>query len=142
MRAVPLLLVGVVGLLVTAMVRHDGTAVDPYPTVHANDNRLPAGVLVDGVLHVDLEVTEGRWYPESVDGPSVTVAAIGEVGKGPEIPAPLLRVTEGTPIQIRLANTLDTALMAAAMSQAGEVELARELMQEEEEEEQDERRID
>jgi len=83
----------------------------PYPTVHPNDNRLPAGRLVDGVLQLDLEAIEARWYPESVDGPSILVAAIGEVGKGPEIPAPLIRVREGTAVRVRLRNTLDTTLM-------------------------------
>jgi DNA-binding NtrC family response regulator len=41
----------------------------------------------------------------------------------------------------KLKRTVDTAFMASAMAQAGEVELARELMKEEEEE-QDERRTD
>ena len=87
------------------------TADDPgYPTVHPNDNRLPAGTMVDGVLHLDLEIRQARWYPEAVDGPSVVVPAIAEVGQGPEIPAPLIRVREGTMIAIRLSNPLDTAL--------------------------------
>jgi len=82
-----------------------------YPTIHPNDNRLPAGTMVDGVLRLDLEIREGRWYPEAIDGPSVVVPAIAEVGHDPEIPAPLIRVREGTPIAIRLTNPLDTALM-------------------------------
>lgn len=88
------------------------TADDPgYPTVHPNDNRLPAGTMMDGVLHLDLEIRQARWFPESVDGPSVVVPAIAEVGQGPEIPAPLIRVREGTTIAVRLSNPLDTALM-------------------------------
>lgn len=56
-----------------------------YPTIHPNDNRLPAGTMVDGVLRLDLEIREGRWYPEAMDGPSVVVPAIAEVGHDPEI---------------------------------------------------------
>ncbi len=90
---------------------------DPtYPTVHPNDNRLPAGTMVDGVLHLDLEIRQARWYPEAVDGPSVVVPAIAEVGQGPEIPAPLIRVREGTVIAIRLSNPLDTALMVYGLT--------------------------
>jgi len=90
---------------------------DPaYPTVHPNDNRLPAGTMVDGVLRLDLEIREGRWYPEAIDGPSVVVPAIAEVGQGPQIPAPLIRVREGTPISIRLSNPLDTTLMVFGLT--------------------------
>jgi FtsP/CotA-like multicopper oxidase with cupredoxin domain len=87
-----------------------GAPEDPSATIHPNDNRLSAGRMVDGVLHLDLETTEARWFPESVDGPSIVVAAIREVGKGPEIPAPLIRVPEGTTIAVRFRNTLDTTL--------------------------------
>ncbi len=90
---------------------------DPaYPSVHPNDNRLPAGTMVDGVLHLDLEIRQARWYPEAVDGPSVVVPAIAEVGQGPEIPAPLIRVREGTVIAVRLSNPLDTALMVYGLT--------------------------
>jgi FtsP/CotA-like multicopper oxidase with cupredoxin domain len=93
------------------------TVDDPgYPTVHPNDNRLPAGTMVDGVLHLDLEIRQARWFPEAVDGPSVILPAIAEVGQGPEIPAPLIRVREGTMIAIRLSNPLDTTLMVYGLT--------------------------
>jgi FtsP/CotA-like multicopper oxidase with cupredoxin domain len=72
--------------------------------------------MVDGVLHLDLEIRQARWYPEAVDGPSVIVPAIAEVGQGPEIPAPLIRVREGTTIAIRLSNPLDTTLMVYGLT--------------------------
>ena len=101
-----------VGVLVDQNSGHQET----YPTVHANDNRLPAGTMVHGVLRLDLEIREGRWYPEAVDGPSVVVPAITEVGQGPQIPAPFIRVPEGIPIAVRLTNPLDTALMVYGLT--------------------------
>ena len=47
-----------------------------------------------------------RWYPESPTGPFVDVAAIGEEGKQPQIPAPLIRVPNGTRIVATIRNTL------------------------------------
>jgi hypothetical protein len=34
----------------------------------ANDNRTPAGQLKNGVLNLQLELREGRWYPEDERG--------------------------------------------------------------------------
>ena len=76
------------------------------PTVQANDNRNPAGVLNNGVLTVHLVVGMARWYPEASDGPYVDVPAIAEEGKAPQIPAPLIRVPTGTIIDATIRNTL------------------------------------
>ena len=76
------------------------------PTVSANDNRKPAGLLSNGVLTVHLIVGMARWYPEAQDGPYVDVPAIAEEGKAPQIPAPLIRVPVGTIIDATIRNTL------------------------------------
>ena len=79
----------------------------PLPAVRANDNRLPAGVLQDGVLTIRLVVQMARWYPEAEDGPSVAVAAFAEESGPPEIPGPLIRVPQGTTIVASIRNALN-----------------------------------
>lgn len=64
--------------------------------VHANDNRVAAGTRVGDTLRVRLSAVRARWYPESDSGPSVVVIALAEDGKAPQIPGPMIRVSEGT----------------------------------------------
>lgn len=78
----------------------------PPGPIAANDNRLPAGTLRADTLTLSLELRVGRWYPDADDGPSVEVQALGEVGRPLQIPSPLIRVPEGTVLQVTLRNTL------------------------------------
>jgi FtsP/CotA-like multicopper oxidase with cupredoxin domain len=81
------------------------------PGVLPNDNRVPAGRLRGDTLELNLEIRLATWYPEADSGPGVDVAAFAEVGKAPSIPAPLIRVTEGTTIVARIRNLLpDSAI--------------------------------
>jgi manganese oxidase len=77
----------------------------PEPIL-ANDNRVPAGELRDGVLSLRLELRPGIWRPEGEDGEAIPVYAFGEVGKPLQVPAPLVRVPEGTLIEVSVRNTL------------------------------------
>ena len=79
---------------------------DPLPEVVANDNRVPAGRLRDGVLTLDLVAKMARWCPEASDGPSAEVPAFAEEGKAPTIPGPLVRVPVGTRIRLSVRNAL------------------------------------
>ena len=81
------------------------------PMVEANDNRTPAGTLKDGTLKVNLVVQMARWYPEAADGPFAEVAAFSEEGKAPQVPAPLIRVPEGTTIEATLTNALSDSTL-------------------------------
>jgi len=74
--------------------------------VHPNDNRTPAGVRRGDTLFLHLVVTRARWYPQADSGPAITVEAIGEEGKPPQIPAPLIRVKTGTRIVASVRNAL------------------------------------
>ena len=74
--------------------------------MEANDNRAPAGVLVNDTLKISLTVQMARWYPEAADGPFAEVAAFAEEGKAPQIPGPLVRVPEGTVISATIRNDL------------------------------------
>ena len=62
----------------------------------ANDNRIPAGTLHDGVLELNLEIVCADWRMETEDGPGLRVAVIAESGDAPTVPRPLIRVETGT----------------------------------------------
>src|SRR6476469_9591426 len=76
------------------------------PTIAANDNRKPAGILRNDTLRINLVVQMARWYPEAADGPFVDVAALGEEGRTPTVPGPLIRVPTGTTIIATVRNSL------------------------------------
>ncbi len=57
-------------------------------------------------LFLDLDIRVARWYPEGESGDAVEAAVIGEAGRAPQVPAPLIRVRVGTIIVARLTNAL------------------------------------
>ena len=78
-----------------------------------NDNRTPAGTLRDGVLEVDLEARLGRWEgePSNLSAPEgarsvVDILGFAESGGPVTIPGPLIRVTQGTEVRLRITNSL------------------------------------
>ena len=77
------------------------------PVAAPNDNRIPAGVLRDGVLTVGLEAMATMWYPDGDSLPGMTIEAFAESGKRPSAPGPLLRVPSGTEIRVSVRNSLD-----------------------------------
>jgi manganese oxidase len=79
--------------------------------LHANSNQIPAGVVVSGVLTIDLEVREGEWFPEDENGPSIKVFALAERGKPAQVPGPLIRVREGTTIHAGIRNLLSVHVL-------------------------------
>jgi FtsP/CotA-like multicopper oxidase with cupredoxin domain len=85
--------------------RTPDTATAP-PLVVANDNRAPAGTLRDGVLSLNLEIVTARWYPQAADGPFIDLPVFAEVGKAPSVPAPLIRVPQGTRVRVTVRNRL------------------------------------
>ncbi|HVT40634.1 MAG TPA: multicopper oxidase domain-containing protein [Gemmatimonadaceae bacterium] len=76
----------------------------------ANDNRHPAGHLVDGVLTIQLEAREVLWYPEEKPGASIPLYAFGEAGEPARVPGPLIRVPAGTRVHATVRNTLTKPL--------------------------------
>ena len=84
--------------------------------IEPNDNRVPAGRLVDGVLTLQLEIRRAEWFPQAADGPSVVVPAFAEVGKAAQIPGPLVRVPAGTLLDITVTNQLgDTSVTVSGL---------------------------
>lgn len=89
-----------------------GTSIEISPgTVQPNDNRKPAGTLEGGTLKIALRAAPGRWQPEGPAGPTLEIEAFGEVGRPLTVPAPLLRVPEGTEIAATIRNDLATPLV-------------------------------
>lgn len=81
----------------------------PALAIQANSNRVPAGTLENGILTIHLELRQGDWYPESDTGPSMKMDAFAEEGKPLQVPAPLIRVPEGTEIRMTIHNLLPAA---------------------------------
>jgi FtsP/CotA-like multicopper oxidase with cupredoxin domain len=74
--------------------------------IAANPNHIPAGILRDGVLTIQLEIARGEWHPEADDGLALNIYAFGEAGRELQNPGPLIRVPQGTEIRASLNNTL------------------------------------
>lgn len=72
----------------------------------ANQNRIPAGQLENGVLTVHLEIRDGTWHVEADDGPPLYVQAFAEAGQPASIPGPLLRMPVGTTVKVMIDNKL------------------------------------
>ena len=81
--------------------------VSGLPLVVANDNTAPAGTLRSGVHEISLEVVRADWRVETPHSPGLRVAAVAEEGAPPMIPAPLIRVEEGTLLRVSVRNGLD-----------------------------------
>jgi FtsP/CotA-like multicopper oxidase with cupredoxin domain len=77
------------------------------PRVDANDNTEAAGTLRDGVREISFEVLRADWRVETPHSPGLRVAAVAETGGAPVIPAPLIRVEEGTLLRVGVRNGLD-----------------------------------
>ena len=72
----------------------------------ANENRVPAGRLVNGVLVLALEAREVAWHPDGKLGGVLYMYAFAEAGHAGVIPGPFIRVPAGTEIHATMRNTL------------------------------------
>jgi FtsP/CotA-like multicopper oxidase with cupredoxin domain len=85
---------------------------EAMPVVIANDNRVAAGTMENGVLTLRLVVAMARWYPESPDGAFTEIPVFAEEGKAPSIPGPLIRVPVGTRVRISIRNALGDSTLS------------------------------
>ena len=101
-------LAGVVVLVVLAAVAaaRSPATLGELPLVVPNDNRQAAGTRSWDTVTIRLVVDRAKWFPGAEAGPSVVVEAFAEEGKGPQIPAPLIRVPAGTHIVATVRNAL------------------------------------
>jgi FtsP/CotA-like multicopper oxidase with cupredoxin domain len=109
LRLTSLAACALVPLVLAGPVTRDGDGA--VPVAQANDNRRAAGRLRRDTLDLDLEVRMARWHPEAPDGPYIEAAVIGERGRAPQVPAPMIRVPEGTVIVARLTNGLRDSVL-------------------------------
>ncbi len=79
-------------------------------SVRVNDNRQAGGTFADGVLSLRLWTGIGIWHPEGAEGQALHVEAFGEEDGPLQVPAPLIRVREGTTIVASVRNDLATPL--------------------------------
>jgi manganese oxidase len=79
--------------------------------ITVNDNTVGAGRFSGGTATIQLEARAGVWHPDRDVDPGVEVLAFGEVGKGLQVPGPVIRATEGNDIVITIRNATDTALV-------------------------------
>ena len=96
----------VAGLLVFA----GGMDATGAEIVVPNDNTRSAGTVEGHTVTIRLRAAQGSWRPEGPDGPALTVDAFGEEGSALTVPAPLIRVVEGTTIVVSLRNDLETPI--------------------------------
>ena len=61
-------------------------------------------------MTVRLRAAAGDWRPEGDDGPTLRIEALGEEGRPLMVPAPLLRVVEGTTLVVSVRNDLTSPL--------------------------------
>lgn len=79
---------------------------EAIPLAVPNDNRTPAGTLRDGVLDVHLDARQVHWRPGNDPDVTHTVLAFAEQGGPARIPAPLIRVPQGTEVRITVRNSV------------------------------------
>ena len=88
-------------------------------TVRANDNRTPAGTMRGDTLRLRMVVAKAEWYPGASDGSHISVTAFAEEGRAPQISGPLIRVSEGTVIDVTLRNGLaDSTIRIVGLAHA------------------------
>ena len=83
--------------------------------VIVNNNRRPAGALEGNILTLTLRAGRGVWHPEGPSGPGLTIEALGETASPLSVPAPMIRVKEGTRIVASVRNDLDAALVVRGL---------------------------
>jgi FtsP/CotA-like multicopper oxidase with cupredoxin domain len=108
----------------TALLLSLVSAADTLPRVSWHDNLVPAGRESRGAVRLDLEIRRGMWHPNGADRAGTNILAFAEVGKGPTTPGPLLRVRQGTRVDVNLVNhSSDTIAVHGFCARAGVTQL-------------------
>lgn len=91
-------------------------AQDDLPLVRWSDNDRSTGETVDGALTLALEIVEGRWHFLGEEKPGVPIYAFAEAGEGPTNPGPMIRVLEGTRIDVAVTSRVDVPVTVHGLS--------------------------
>ena len=86
-----------------------------------NDNRKSGGRLRRGTYSLQLEAKLAAWQPDADVDSSVTVQAFAEEGKAPRIPGPLVRVPQGTVVNLSIRNSIADSTLIVHGLRAGTV---------------------
>jgi FtsP/CotA-like multicopper oxidase with cupredoxin domain len=97
-------------VVVLALMGARPLSAEEHREVQANNNTHAAGQIDNGIVTVRLRAARGDWKPDGEDGSALTIDAFGEEGRPLSVPAPLVRVTEGTTIVVSIRNELDAPL--------------------------------
>ena len=89
------------------------------PLAVTQDNRQAAGSLQNGVLTLELRAQVGLWRPEGDSGRTIQIEAFANGSSLPSVPAPLIRVPEGTVIATTVRNDLTHALRVHGLCDRG-----------------------
>lgn len=92
----------------------------PEPPVIYETYREGAGRLVDGVWRVRLTAHEVDWQPRGEGTPVLRAHAFSSDDGAVHIPAPMIRVEVGTPVEVTVTNALDRALVVRGLGDRGE----------------------
>jgi hypothetical protein len=106
-----------VSLVATMSVSRAPSRADPVAT--PNDNRVPAGHRVGDTLVLRLSVSPAAWQILGDSAAPLRVLAFAEEGKAPSIPAPLIRVSAGTPVRVVIQNPLQDTLTVHGLGEHG-----------------------
>jgi len=97
---------------------------DSLPRVTWHDNLHPAGRASRGAVSLALEIRRGEWRPNGDQRAGTSILAFAEAGQGPTTPGPLLRVRQGTRVNVSLTNySSDTVAVHGFCARAGVTEL-------------------
>ena len=84
---------------------------DDVAVIATNNNKIAAGKHSAESVQVNLEVREGRWFPDGKHSGSLIVQALGENGGSPQIPGPMIRDVEGTMLDVVVTNRIAKAVI-------------------------------
>ena len=85
-------------------------AAAPGNSIEINDNTRAAGQRTSATTTIRLVVDTGQWRPTGDTGAPIEVKAFGEEGRPLSVPAPLIRVREGTDVSLTVRNALSEEL--------------------------------
>lgn len=74
--------------------------------IQSNDNLVPGGNQSGNSLILNLVVEEGMWYPGGTEKPGAPMWAFGEASRELQVPGPLVRVKQGTLVDVTITNHL------------------------------------
>ena len=80
------------------------------------DYRSPIGRRVGGEVVATLEARPAAWYPWGEEGQGLRAHVFAVPGERARVPGPMIRVTTGTPVRVRVRNTFPDTLIVRGLA--------------------------